>query len=907
MIKKQSPSEHCSDVELVCNCSMWRILYTAKSCSNLPVFLLLLFFAVPALAQSRGYSLLTDRVEVSSSAHWRAWDFPGDMVEIEPAGAIRSRRVRGSYNAMLDAADFNHGIATNLRNQYANAFELDDELLARGGVKAVGSNSSLAANIMDGDGATFWEPDPADPLRDWVVEIDLGRLVSATKLVLRFADEGDPFLQFRVHSAGGLNPFGTSDRSGALDYVLVGGTTQPNRDQRSFEFDLEPVGEYAEGWTGRMVQYVRIAVAASSLDRAEVVSQADYQVLAADDRGAVEYLWQVAGEERLVSAERYEELSATEQGGIRYFRRERPRLAEMEVWTVGENISLGLIERGGSLHDVNPNASPHLAFDGDMRSEWSGVVYDITGETVEWGLLNIDLGAHFRINAVRTVTRELGSIGRVLYGYLLRGSDGARAPDGSFIWEELSSDDRLLNQNTRHFEDRFDSRALRFLEFRNLDIARRTLAHLGHRVPSVVTEIQVYADGYLPRLEMNSDLIDLGGAKNLTTIDWQADLPAGTSVEIRTRSGDDLREVNRYFKADGSEVANEEEYGNLPSFFQGEIQVEVLPGNGWSGWSQPYDASGVRVLSPSPRRYMMVQAQLFSEDADTAATLRSVQVHFTPPLAESIVGEITPKEQVPIGSPADFELFVRPSFAVRDPGFDRVRVVAPSRATVILQQVSLGSESDFAGAGGDVYTRREDGLFANDSGQVLEVGGEETDSLSIEFPVVQQRGGAELLRLSFTTTVFQSGSTFAVEVGNTQTPDNWQRVDPGEGVGDALATGEGLTVLTPIDGRVIKALKRPGVLTPNGDGINDEVVFEFAILKINTARSVGITLFDLSGRKMRRIEESRTLANGLYRLLWDGRDEAGALVPPGLYLAQIEVDSDSGDNNSVGQLVGVAY
>jgi len=97
------------------------------------------------------------------------------------------------------------------------------------------------------------------------------------------------------------------------------------------------------------------------------------------------------------------------------------------------------------------------------------------------------------------------------------------------------------------------------------------------------------------------------------------------------------------------------------------------------------------------------------------------------------------------------------------------------------------------------------------------------------------------------------------------------------------------------------------VLTPNGDGINDEIAFEFAVLKINTARSVGITLFDLSGRKMRRIEESRTLANGLYRLLWDGRDEAGALVPPGLYLAQIEVDSDSGDNNRVGQLVGVAY
>ena len=93
------------------------------------------------------------------------------------------------------------------------------------------------------------------------------------------------------------------------------------------------------------------------------------------------------------------------------------------------------------------------------------------------------------------MTRLLDGGGRVLYGYLLRGSDGARAPDGSFIWEDLSSEDRLLNQNTRLFEDRFDARGLRFLEFRNLDIARRTLAYLGHRVPSVVTEIEVYAEG----------------------------------------------------------------------------------------------------------------------------------------------------------------------------------------------------------------------------------------------------------------------------------------------------------------------------------------------------------------------------------------------------------------------------
>jgi hypothetical protein len=740
-----------------------------------------------------------------------------------------------------------------------------------------------------------------------VLEIDLGRLVSVTQLVLRFAEEGDPFLQFRVHSAGGQNPFGTADRSAALDYVLVGGTTQPNLDQRLFEFDLEPVGEHSEEWTGRMVQYLRIAATASNGDRAESLSEAKYRALAAGDRGAVEYIWAIAGEQRPVSEARYLELPLEQQGGVRYYRRERPQLAEVEVWTVGQNIARGLIERGGSVHDVNPNASPELAFDGNMRTEWAGLVYDVTGETAEWGLLNIDLGAHFRVEAVRFITRVLRRDGNVLYGYLLRGSDGSRAPDGSFLWEQLSGDDRQINQNTRLFEDRFSPSIMRFLEFRNLDVARRTRAYLGHRVPSVVTEIQVYASGYLPILEMSSDLIDLGSAKNLTTIDWQADTPAGTAVEVRTRTGNDLREVFRYFKKDGTEVATEEEYNELPSFFKGEVLTEVLPGSGWSNWSQAYIAPGEEIRSPSPRRYMMIQARLLSEDVQSAPSLNGIQVNFTAPFAESVIGEIAPNRQVPVGEPVDFNLFVQPSFAAQDPGFDRLRLVAPARAAVQLRQVGLGAEDELLAGGGDQFIRQADGRFVNAQGSLLQVAGEGTDSLSIELPRALRRGGVELMEVAFTSRVFQSGSTFQVEVGNSAQEGNWQVVDPGQGVGDELGEGEGLTVLTPLAARTIKSINNPGLFTPNGDGTNDQAMFEFAVLKINTVRSVEVELFDLGGRAVRRLQEERSQANGLYRIAWDGRDEAGTIVPPGLYLARIAVASDKGSDDAIQQIVGVAY
>ena len=858
-----------------------------------------------AWGQSTGYRLRTDRVEIQTRSHWQTWSFPGDMVDISNAGSIQSKFVESPQNAARNVADFTYEIAGNLRDQYDNSFTAEDnKLMARGGVKKVGSRPSQAPLILDGDPLTFWEPSFDDPSQNWVLEIDLGRLVSATRIVLHFADDGDPFLQFRLHAAAGQNPFGTSDRSGALDYVLVGGTTQPNREQREFEFDLEPLDSYAEEWTGRAVQYVRIAVTASRLNRAEQISELDYQALAVADRGAVEYIWEIAGEERLVTPEEHAALPAEQRGEIRHYRRERPRLADLEVWTVGRNISMGLIERGGSLHDVNPNSSPELAFDGNIRTEWSGVVYDIVGETAEWGLLNVDLGAHFRLDAVRFITR-IG--GRSLYGYLLRGSDGSRAPDGSFIWEELSSQDRQLNQGTRQFEDRFESRSMRFLEFRNLDIARRTKAHLGHRISSHVAELQVFANGYLPLLEMTSDLIDLGAAKNLTTITWEADTPPGTAVEISTRTGDDLREIKHFFKKDGSKVANEEEYNKLPTFFQGDVTVEVKPGNGWSSWSQAYSEQGEIIRSPSPRRYMMIQARLLSQDPDAVASLKSIHVHFTPPLAESILGEIEPKREVAIGEPIDFELYLDPSFIVQNPGFDRIRIIAPARSAVSLKEIFLGTEDELETGTADRFTRTEPGKYENGEGQLLETTGEATDTLHLELPQLMRRGRTDVVRVSFTSRIFQSGSTFQVAVGNSEQPDNWQMVDPGDVVSDALGTGEGLTVLTPLGQRTVKIIGNPGMLTPNGDQVNDQITFEFAILKVNTERPVQVSLFDLGGRRVRLLSETRPLANGLYRISWDGSDENGDLVPPGLYLARIGVASDGEEKDRIQQLVGVAY
>jgi hypothetical protein len=303
----------------------------------------------------------------------------------------------------------------------------------------------------------------------------------------------------------------------------------------------------------------------------------------------------------------------------------------------------------------------------------------------------------------------------------------------------------------------------------------------------------------------------------------------------------------------------------------------------------------------------MIQTRLLTENTEVAPSIEGIQVNFTAPFAESIIGEIAPNRQVPVGELVDFDLFVRPSFAAQDPGFDRLRLVAPSRAAVALRQVRLGTETELLAGGGEEFFRQADGRFANASGLLLQVAGEGSDSLSIELPRTLRRGGVDLLEVAFTSRVFQSGSTFQVEVGNSAQEGNWQEVDSGQGVGDELGAGAGMTVLTPLGGRTVKVISKPGVFTPNGDEKNDQAIFEFAVLKINTGRPVDVELFDLRGRAVRRLREERGQANGLYRITWDGRDEAGDRVPPGLYLARIAVASDKGADDAIQLVVGVAY
>lgn len=92
-----------------------------------------------------------------------------------------------------------------------------------------------------------------------------------------------------------------------------------------------------------------------------------------------------------------------------------------------------------------------------------------------------------------------------------------------------------------------------------------------------------------------STVHDAGSRSHWGTITWTADVPAGSSVTLQTRSGD----VER-------------------------------PDASWSAWSAPYTGSRGQTVTSPPARFLQYQAVLTGDALGTAPKLRDVSVYYLP-------------------------------------------------------------------------------------------------------------------------------------------------------------------------------------------------------------------------------------------------------------------------------------
>ena len=92
---------------------------------------------------------------------------------------------------------------------------------------------------------------------------------------------------------------------------------------------------------------------------------------------------------------------------------------------------------------------------------------------------------------------------------------------------------------------------------------------------------------------------------------------------------------------------------------------------------------------------------------------------------------------------------------------------------------------------------------------------------------------------------------------------------------------------------VSEVAAQPRIFTPNGDGTNDQVRIEYTLLKLAGAGEVKVDIFNLAGRRVRRVYQGED-SSGRYGRMWDGLGDDGQSVLPGLYLYRVQVNADGG-------------
>ena len=853
-----------------------------------------------------GYSLQSGRVVVDSKAHWERWHSAANTVQISDEG-VKPAFIRKHTRLEIDGEE----VVVPGINAALNAVDFG------GGVLNAGSNRLSGIDLMDGRMDTFWEPDPSDLLQDWWVQIDLGRTVSATKIVLKFVGEdlGDPFLQFKVITSQGQKTLGQ------LLFRTRFTTDKPIKNERVFEIDLtkqlptkwpDALGDF----TGDVIQYVGVGITDSDFGRARQVSQSEYDGLPADQQGAIDHFRrEVSGEVRLLDGkEDWEALAGTErQGPVIYYRREMPRLAEIEVWTIGDNIGTGVLERGGRViarENINKGAA---VVDGDLFGEvvfWSANgSYDpnklpIADPRDAERSMFIDLGGSYFVDNIR-ILHALPNP-PPFRAYRIQLSDGSTNAGGELAWKTVGSlSDIVRGQNFHDFKFPLTKVEHFAFTYRLHDRSTYEPGQGSHGV----SEVQFFGEGFLPEAQISSEFggeapfIEVARApRNLASIEWEADVPPGANIILQTRTGDTVESITRYYKKNGDLYPGTEEeaanaYETDKKFFGdasvGPVITETRPGNDWSGWSQPYFDSGAKITSPSPRRFAAIRAIFLTEAPKAAATLRSVVLNFVTPVAGAIVGEILPSRLEEIGAKQQLSYFIRSTFKASSRGFDEILIEAPDGVDMTLKQVNVA----VTGQDAVTYSAESEGFEV-----VIE-----TDSLWVRLPAaIKTTSGSALVELQFEATIFGYNTFFIGSTGHSAFKNSWQRVDDGDANG--IVDSETTVVLALERGELLGDLQVDRVFTPNGDGVNDELEVRFSLLRVLSAAPVQVDVYDLAGRPVARIAET-TLTTGRHTVTWTGVDLSGAVVPPGIYLMRIDlkVDSTSEKKTSVHRLVRVAY
>ena len=543
-----------------------------------------------------------------------------------------------------------------------------------------------------------------------------------------------------------------------------------------------------------------------------------------------------------------------------------------------------LEERGGQVLALDwigwgPASGNDLAmFDGDPTTaflgdgDWGGDYGVIRQKS-----LVFDLGGRFFLERIRFFPRERFLADRFVQRFIIGISDG----------DPLKKGTREFTQGIRGSFFDFD---LPYNVFENVEsvidmpLPAVPVQQLLFEAPENTTgiweiaELEIYGNGFAPFASYVSNVIDLGAPASLGSLRWAGQQDSGATLALSTRSGhdDDPNTYWRYTFRGGERTRFDEQgrplnlasYNKLALGARGGITHDTAA---WAFWSAAHDFVAVEapIAGAGPRQYVQVRAD-FTSSQSASGRLDWVELAVSiPPVAQQAIAEIMPSV-VPPGAAAAFTYKVKASIANDDLGFDRLAIDTPARVQSVDGVRLSGQPVAF------------EVIQSDDTGFVLAV------------PLMDAQRTQEVLEVDFHSSVFQFGTVFTGRVFNSQHPVEVPQA-LAWGDADGVPSSEQLRVdLTGLGSGPLGALSVvPGVFSPNGDGINDVVEIGCDVLNLSGPSSVECWVYDVSGHRVGLVDES-WLGSGRYVGVWDGRDEGGALLPPGLYVVDLRVETDQG-------------
>ena len=538
-------------------------------------------------------------------------------------------------------------------------------------------------------------------------------------------------------------------------------------------------------------------------------------------------------------------LEVTDEGGL------SPLEADPE-----ENILPRIKELGGSATTsvrtaaARSNQILNELIDGSHTTGWR-VYTDPNGAELE-----VDMGAIFVLHRIRLLRGVLNDDERSLRGYEFYVNDGdsLNFVGGNPVYG-------LIAQDRSHGLPELD------LSFPPTQVRFFRLRSTGER-GFQMGDLEVFGVGVTPFAQYISQVIDLGEAANLGPIDVYSRISGAAQAQFSTKTGFVVTD-SLYFRQTG--IPGELEEVTLANFdrtldpsYAGVVREN---NRDWSAWSPPYaELVQVPVHSPDNRRYLQFQFKLLSNSLLDKAVIDSVVFNYTvPSLADSVIAEISPTTAI-LGRENEFTYHLRSVVSSGHRGFDTAIIHTPfaARATGV----------------------RVDGVEIDNFTWEFAAG-----RLQVRFPDARITRSGQAVAVRFVSLVTVSGTEFRGEVADSQSDAFPQRVAFGDAAEEAAANT--LVVSARIDDDLFTGVAfSSAVITPNGDGINDQITLDYILLKATHAVEVEVVVYDLSGRPVHRLYKARD-RSGPNQVRWDGRDAAGT-VPPGMYLLRLEATTDAG-------------